>query len=223
MILISYPHYTCGGFLCNIYNKEFNGFADHGGMDGEAHSIFKTRDDGKSPYTSIEELINIRLTTWESKYGKLPEAVGTHYPADKMPLHMFDSVINVTTVTSRSRMYRWLRVYHHYFMETSEWKSLRGIDLIDKARETAKQYLKPVGPVDHKKVYNVEFSDIVDCNTNCYNNIYKLNEEVFQELQALWAKKNSFLYESNIWDSDAIKRYTEAEYEINARTHYKYA
>lgn len=218
MILISYPHYTCGGLLCNIFNNEFNGFADHGGMEGDAHSLFKTRDDGLSQYTSIEELISSRLQT---PSGVLPHAAGTHYPVLKMPLHMFDKVIHVTVTTTQSRMYRWIRAYYLYYTKSDDWTSLSGMDLVDKARETAKHYVDPIMPVAHEKVYNIEFADIVNCNANCYNNILKDNES-WEHMMNLWKEKNYFLYSNDIWNSEPAQRYSEAEYELLARAPYQY-
>jgi len=217
MILISYPHYTCGGLLCNLINKEFHGFADHGGMDNTAHSLFKEPEDPNDPRLSnlsIEELVQHRLDTYPAE--TLPLAAGTHFNVLDMPLDMFDKVIHITTERTRSRLYRWTRAYYLQYEQSADWQSVVGLDYIDKARETAKEYVNPRKSIRHSKVVNIEFAEIVDKGPSFSKLIPNYDPYVYD----LWRNKNYFLY-NNMLHEPAQRMY-EAEFELKTNTRYEY-
>ena len=153
--LICFPHYTCGGLLCDIMTGLFSPIGTNGGIDSIHHSVGKIGDTSTvmldydaDKFMQKVSLMDTKNDTW----------IGTHCWPGQLPLDNFNKILIVTTTTFKSKIYRWARVYHHYFLPT--WKNLSGIDLVDKSRETAKNYLIPFQPVlDKPNVLNVEFAD----------------------------------------------------------------
>ena len=135
-----------------------------------------------------------------------------------MPLEQFNKVLVVTTTTFKSKIYRWARAHHHYFSPT--WKNLSGIDLIDKSRETAKNYLVPFAPVPTtSNVLNVEFADIVETTPEFY---YAIDHRESASHIARWKEVNYFLYAENFWKSEVVDQFYQAELEIKLGRYYRY-
>jgi hypothetical protein len=44
MNLICFPHYTCGGLLCDIMEDTMSEFADNGGIASPTHNVGKIGD-----------------------------------------------------------------------------------------------------------------------------------------------------------------------------------
>ena len=132
---------------------------------------------------------------------------------------MFDRVIAITTTSYRSKLYRWTRAYYHYYSKSTPWTSLQGQERTDKERETAKNYLKAFDPVFHTNVINIEFSEIVE-NSAEFQQL--VNHEKIDHHLDRWKTVNKFLYEVDIWNSDPLKRFYEAESEHNLNKYYVY-
>jgi hypothetical protein len=144
--------------------------------------------------------------------------VGTHCWPGLLPLEQFNKVLVVTTTTFKSKIYRWARAHHHYFSPT--WKNLSGIDLIDKSRETAKNYLVPFAPVPTtSNVLNVEFADIVETTPEFY---YAIDHRESASHIARWKEVNYFLYAENFWKSEVVDQFYQAELEIKLGRYYRY-
>jgi len=145
--------------------------------------------------------------------------VGTHCWPGLLDVDQFDRVIIITTTTCRSKLYRWIRAYHHYYLKSLPWLEVFDMDRIDKERETAKNYLKPFLPVDGPNVINIEFAEIVDKSQQFIN--LTAGHKISASLTR-WRKINNFLYDDKIWHSTAVKRYYEAELEVNLNQYYVY-
>ena len=211
MKLICFPHYTCGGLLCDILNDTFSNINPNGGINSIAHGLGKIGD-VDTVYTefSPSELIAVLSssnTSW----------VGTHCWPGKLSLDEFESIICVTTSTWPSKMYRWLRAYHHYFLP--QWSHLTGIELIDKIRETAKNYHVQFVPVLANNVINLEFADVVE-NTVELQHVVK--EHDINKHITRWQSINNFLYKDSLWNDTAVKAFYQAELELNLQRHYRY-
>jgi hypothetical protein len=91
------------------------------------------------------------------------------------------------------------------------------MELVDKQRETAKNYLKPYRAIQSPRVRNIEFSDIVEQRAvfaaMLGNNTYHM---------ARWRLINPWLYDPDLWTSDAALRFHEAEHEQVTQEHYVY-
>jgi hypothetical protein len=96
---------------------------------------------------------------------------------------------------------------------------LSGQERVDKERETAKNYLVPFMPLNHPKVINIEFSEIVE-NTTEFKKL--VNEKDLVKNMDRWQTINKFLYDKNIWNSAPTKRFYEAEYEQQLSKYYVY-
>lgn len=216
MNLICFPHYTCGGLLCDVFNETWSDIAPNGGINSIHHSLGKIGDadtvlTNYDPQQLMDGLKNLQCSdhTW----------IGTHCWPGKLDLGLFDQVIVVTTTTFRSKLYRWVRAYHHYYLDSEPWTQTQAQARIDKERETAKNYVIAFEPVSHACVTNIEFAEIVDTTTQFRKLVGQ--HPVDQHL-ARWQNINSFLYRPDLWTSTAAQRFYEAELEINLRQHYVY-
>lgn len=210
MNLICFPHYTCGGLLCDMLNDTFSPIQDNGGIGSIHHAIGKIGDTN-TILTSVDTELFIEKT----KHVKEDEWVGTHCWPGGLPLDKINKIINITTATDRSRVYRWSRAYHLYFKP--QWNNMSGIDLIDKIRETAKNYIIEFPPMFDKQVYNLEFSEVVE-STNEFKQLFKN----YPQHMSRWQEINSFLYSDNFWNSPEVKAYYQAEYEVKLKKYYVY-
>lgn len=214
MNLICFPHYTCGGLLCDILSNKMspldpvrnaiNSFEHSIGKIGDSDSVFENFDPTDF-FKQISDIDNDSNTY-----------IGTHCWPGNLDISRFDKVICVTTETWRSRVYRWARVFYHYYIPSEPWQ-LVGLDLIDKQRETAKNYIQPFRSVSG--AINIEFSDVVD-NTLVFRQL--INGCEFEQSLSRWQKINNFLYQHDFWSSVPLQRYHEAEYEINLNQRYVY-
>ena len=213
--LICFPHYTCGGLLCDIMTGSFSPLAANGGIASVHHSVGKI---GDTDAVMLDFDTKKFMQTVLSKNLPSNSWIGTHCWPGSLPLEQFNKVLVVTTTTFKSKIYRWARAHHHYFLPT--WKNLSGIDLIDKSRETAKNYLVPFNPVPNKlNVLNVEFADIVETTPEFY---HAIDHQESASHIARWKEVNYFLYAENFWKSEVVDQFYQAELEINLGRYYRY-
>lgn len=212
MNLVSFPHYTCGGLICDILNDTWSEVADNGGIQSLQHSLGKIGDsdtvyDDFDHTAFLEQLRSLDTQQW----------IGTHCWLGDLDLSSIHRVINITTATYKSKLYRWVRSYHHYYRKSPEWQGLSGMVEIDKQRETAKNYLVPFRPIFDQRVVNLEFADVVECAT-----AFAALGPDYQRHHDRWRQANDFLYDIDLWRSPLALRLYEAEHEINLRDYYVY-
>lgn len=211
--LICFPHYTCGGLLSDILNNKFS-MVNHKGAivnlnnnQGKIGDTITIQDqpDVEKIMAAIEPIM--QTNAW----------IETHAWPGALPLERIDKIISITTSTARSKMYRWSRAYHHYFKV--QWAESKDIDLIDKARETAKNYLVPFAPVSAPNLINVEFADFVECTAEAMQIIgqYNYNPNI-----ARWKEINNFLYVPDFWNAFESKIFYQAEHEHSLQRYYIY-
>lgn len=216
MNLICFPHYTCGGLLCDILNETWSDVWINGGINSISHQLGKIGD-ADTVLTDIDQqtfdqqLQNINASQFDW--------IGTHCWPGNLDLSAVNSTIVITTSTSRSKVYRWVRAYHHYFLKSRPWAGLHGQEQIDKQRETAKNYLIPFEPVFKPNVINIEFAEVVE-NSQMFLKLVE-NKNADKHM-ARWQHINSFLYDPNLWNSTPVRRFYEAELELNLDQHYVY-
>lgn len=211
--LICFPHYTCGGVLSDILNKTTGYESDYGRILNPGHLRGKIGD-SKTIYTDYDANDLISLLHETSDYPW----ISTHcYPVESVLLAA-QNVIAVTTTTYKSKLYRWARAYYHYFSST--WVGISGTDLIDKQRETAKNYLCEFPLVTGKNVYNLEFSDFVELTPEWHR--FASSYSDWKKHTDRWKRINHFLYEPDFFRSDLAARFNEAEYEVNLQRYYTY-
>ena len=114
----------------------------------------------------------------------------------------------------------WPNNIYHYYLKSTPWQAVSGMERVDKERETAKNYIKPFLPVAGPNIINIEFAEIVDEGTQFKNLVAKHNISAHM---ARWKQVNSFLYNDNIWNSSPVKCFYQAEYEVNLNQYYIYA
>lgn len=214
MKLICFPHYTCGGLLCDLLNDTFstvnqkskgiNSFEHNFGKIGDSDSVFDNFNLAAF-YSSLEKA-NLGPNTY----------IGTHCWPGGVDIDRFDTVICITTSTYKSRIYRWARSFYHYYLPSEPWQ-LTGMDLVDKQRETAKNYLKPFSPV--KNAINIEFSEIVEHAPSFQQLVDGHNISASIDR---WKQLNQFLYEDDFWNSPPVQVYYQAELEVLLDQRYVY-
>lgn len=209
MKVICFPHYTCGGLLCDMLNNTFSSIGNHGGLMSIAHSLGKVGDT-----ESVMVDYDINQITNHIKSLNTTQWVGTHAWPGNWRFADFEKIIVVTTATSRSKLYRWLRAYHLYYRKT--W-AMTGMELTDKIRETAKNYIRSFDPVYGPNIVNLEFAEVVE-NKKLFQKIVNADPKHLDR----WKNFNYFLYAEDLWNSIAVKAYYEAEYEMQLQEHYIY-
>jgi hypothetical protein len=157
----------------------------------------------------LTKIKNIPDNTW----------VGTHCWPGSMIQQDFNQIIAITTTTHRSKCYRWLRAYHHYFAKKWEPFNFTAEETVDKIRETAKNYLVPFEAVFAPNVINIEFADIVE-KTSEFLKIAP--EKNVKKHLARWQQLNHFLYKTDLWNTELIKIFYQAETEVNLKRYYIY-
>jgi hypothetical protein len=218
--LICFPHYTAGGLLCDILSGTFSPIAPNGGINSLAHQVGKIGD-------SDTVLDNYNSQEFLSKLAELnvtgDSCIGTHCWPGALNISQLNQLVTrtivITTTTYRSKLYRWIRAYYHYYEKSDPWLSVLGSERIDKERETAKNYIKPFLPVHGEHIINIEFAEIVE-NSQQFQNLiedYNIGNHIVR-----WREINYFLYEKEIWNSAAVRRFYEAELETCLDQYYIY-
>lgn len=218
MNLICFPHYTCGGLLTDIFNQTFSKVTTTGGISSINHSLGKIGDSTTvfDQYDPKEfDLVISQLQTVCSK----DEWISTHCWPGILDLSGFNRVLSVTTTTYRSKLYRWMRAYYHYYEKSDPWLAVAGLDRIDKERETAKNYLVPYLPTQGKNIINIEFAEIVETSAEFLKLTTGLDTA---EHMDRWKKINHFLYNNELWNSTPFRRFYEAESETLLDRYYVY-
>jgi hypothetical protein len=217
MNLICFPHYTCGGLLCDILNRTFSEIAPNGGVNSIGHRLGKIGDSDTVMIDYDQEMFLNMIENLKLQYTN--EWIGTHCWPGRLDLSVAEQVVVVTTTTFRSKLYRWIRAYHHYYLKSEPWASVADQQRIDKERETAKNYLIAFEPVFQPNVVNIEFAEVVENSVEFQNLVAHC--DVGRHLDR-WRNINSFLYDPNIWSSTAFQRFYEAESEVCLNKHYVY-
>lgn len=220
--LICFPHYTCGGLLADILNDTWSDVAPNGGLSSLQHNVGKLGD-SDSIFDSFNQQEFDSISTLAQESGMADgNWLGTHCWPGLVATDKFGTIINVTTVTNRSKLYRWIRTYYHYYLPRNT-EITNELDRLDKFREGAKQYLIPFKTVPSTNVINIEFSELVDETREFTALIEKYNTlDKLQQHMTRWKQLNSFLYDTDLWNSYPAKRFHEAEYETELSADYIY-
>ena len=128
MKLICFPHYTAGGLLCDILQGKFSETAANGGIKSNEHALGKIGD-SDTVYTNFDKEVLARKCL---PYRDLDIPVGTHCWPGNIDKSMYKEIILITTETTKSKVYRWLRAWHLYFSKIDTVKKLTGMERIDK-------------------------------------------------------------------------------------------
>ena len=193
-------------------------FADNGGIANPSHNAGKIGDsiDVFTDYDVDEFLSRVEPWMRSNKW------IGTHCWPGPLPLERFETVINITTTTYTSKIYRWYRAYVLYHQPM--WAHLTGTDLVDKIVTVAKSYVIPSLPVSAPNVFNLEFADLVQ-QTEEFDQVLDRGcvprNGAAHHMQR-WMKQNEFLYNIDIWNSVPTRSFFHAEFEINLGRGYQW-
>ena len=215
MNLICFPHYTCGGLLCDIFENTFSDIGSNGGLMSFSHRVGKIGDSADIFDDFDDNIFNDIIKNANNEY------IGTHCHPLKLNLVNFKQVYVITITTFKSKIYRWARAYHHYFSRSNEWQNLDILARIDKERETAKNYIKSYNPVVADNVINIEFAEVVEKSLGFQRITTGIETNVDDHMDR-WRSNNKFLYDQNFWTSNIVQRFYEAEYEVSLNQQYVY-
>lgn len=216
MNLICFPHYTCGGLLCDILNNTFSTVGNNGGIASIVHGLGKIGDTD----TVFTDFNPLEFQNTISELDLLSNQwIGTHCWPGRIDTSMFEQVMLITTTTFRSKIYRWMRAYYHYYEKSAPWLSAVDMCRIDKERETAKNYIIPFEPVVRPGIINIEFAEIVETSVEFKN--LMVDKDISDHIDR-WKHVNKFLYDADIWKSNPVIRYYEAESETFLQKQYVY-
>jgi hypothetical protein len=216
MNLICFPHYTCGGLLCDILTERFSSIGPHGGVNSFHHTLGKI---GDADTVFVDYDSSLFFSTLEKIPATDSDWIGTHCWPGKLDLSLFDQVIVVTTATFKSKLYRWTRAYYLYYFNSLPWTEVTGQIRVDKERETAKNYLVPFEPIFQSNVTNIEFSEVVESSVQFQNMV---SPKKIKPHMDRWRQVNKFLYDPEIWNSVPFQRYYEADLETQLQQYYEY-
>jgi hypothetical protein len=218
MNLICFPHYTCGGLLTDIFNQTFSEVAPNGGINSINHSLGKIGDSDTVFDNYNTEKFNLAISQLQNAVRK-DEWISTHCWPGVLDTSIFEQVLSVTTNTHRSKLYRWMRAYYHYYEKSDPWMAVSDQVRIDKERETAKNYLVPFLPTQGKNIINIEFAEIVETSAKFLKITTGLDTTSHMDR---WKSINHFLYNNEIWNSTPFRRFYEAESETLLGKYYIY-
>ena len=221
MNLVCYPHYTGGGVVCNILNKTpetrskvgttVNNM-EHGLFIGDNWSIYD-----EYPVTEFDKKYQKVLrrgfdATWLST-----RFLGTHCHPVLLDTSKFSNTISITTESTQSKLYRWLRAYNLFFKP--QWLEYSGMERVDLLRETAKSYIAPFYRCKHKDIHHLEFCDIAHNSTKFINLCHTLVDNPEIARLDKWIELNKFMFERNTAEYDS---FMQADYELSTEQHYDY-
>jgi hypothetical protein len=208
MNLVCFPNNTGGALVCDLLNHKRSEFCGYK-IQSTEHNAFKVNDTPTVQFTLNINEWNNRI----SKFRNTDQWLGTHAHPTAIPdITIFQNVMAITTGTRSSKLYRWLRYYHGWFLSVMpDWEENNKLETIDKVRELAKNVFVEFTP--YNNCTNIEFDKIVNGD---FINEYKLDQDYFEE----WKQLNPWLYSSEItW---AERRFNEAEWELQNNQPYKY-
>jgi hypothetical protein len=208
MNLVCFSSNTGGGLICDLLNNNpicMSGYK----TTNQEHSGLKILDTPTVQRTLHLNAWNYRV----EQFKNTDKWFGTHYHPSIIPdLSLFDTVIAITTETRDSKLYRWLRYYHGWFKSHNpEWQESDSLDAIDRVRELSKDVFETFE--SHPGCVNIEFADIVN---GSYIDSANLDRSQF----SLWQQANPWLYTSE--ETWAVKRFCEAEWELEHKQPYRY-
>jgi hypothetical protein len=216
MKLICFPHYTCGGLLCDVLNNTFSSVNKNGGLNSVTHNIGKI---GVVDSDTVLTDFNPTEFVDAIKKKQTNQWIGTHHWPGYIDTNEFEKIIVVSTHTYKSRLYRWTRAYHHCYIKSAPWTGVVGQQRVDKERETAKNYISAFGAVHKQNVINIEFSEVVE-QTVSFNQLVE-GCDYARHIER-WCELNKFLYNNALWNADSSKRFYEAEMEVLQKQYYIY-
>lgn len=213
--LVCFPHYTCGALICDIMMDKISPIESNGAIGSVEHRRAKFKD--SHGISIVDPQIFQNRIAHLTSIGEFEGWMGTHAWPGQLPLNDFEKVLVITTVTDRSKIYRWSRAYRHLFLP--QWQTLDIKQHIDKARETAKNYLAAFDPVFKNNVTNIEFADIVETTAEF---IGIIKEKNYHQSLARWQRVNNFLFDPNFWNTDEAKFFYQAQVEHIHKRKYVY-
>lgn len=193
--LICFPHFTCGGLLTTMLNDEMGVVVeDRQIVSSWRHQfgkriVFNNACDNESVFRLYNTERFLKEITCIPNIGW----ISTHCWPGPLILHdsfnKIDQILNITTVTLQSRLLREHRV---------RALSPHINDYTKHSTIVNDSYAISAEPVFHKKIINLEFSDVVFC-TGTFIDIVNLlapNRTIPLETHMdRWRKLNYFLYE----------------------------
>lgn len=187
MNLVCFANHTAGGLLCDLLNDTRSQIDAPILYKNIEHHVFTFKNNARVCRYFDE-------ATWTQREKRIIDSskdiwYGTHIHPSSIPesyFNKFNKVIAITTVTKRSKFYRFLRCY---YLNDMAFTVNSIINSPKKDPEQIAELIKETFEPDHRCI-NIEFEDIVDGKYVSENN---LNMDQLN----IWKNHNNFLF-SNI-------------------------
>jgi len=204
MNLICFPHYTCGGFFCDLLNKETSPIGKSNNIESAKHNIGKVPPKNSYNGTGVDEVELYLKTLYQNEYVRgvfiSPSSnawLGTHCWPGNFDTSLYNNILLITTENKMSRLYRYARVFYTMIAGVFAYnpKPQRPTDI--------KSY-KTLGydKVIADNVYNLEFEDVVEWKPNVEELLLKFIDHTFighiHARRKTWVELNDFLYDRRI-------------------------
>lgn len=203
MNLVCFPGFTCGGVFCDILNKERSHIGKSNNFIGLAHNRGKIKVDNAITGTGYDPIVFFnQIKEPCGKSESTSKWIGTHCWPGLLDTTAFDHVINVTTTTDLSRVYRFARLFYAiiggafpYANKTQRPKNIQDFETFLKSSLNFKT--SGFERVEKPNVINIEFETWVNLTCEVRETLLELSilkdEKHFDERRNLWLKLNDFL------------------------------
>lgn len=206
MKLVCFPNYTCGAIFCDILNLQSSRVGKSNNFYSGVHNLGKIKPVNNMDGTGYdpEDLYYATLRPENTRQVK-DLWIGTHCWPGLIDTKKYKKIINVTTTTSLSRIYRFARIF--YTMVAGRYPGVptpkRPTDIFN--------YNIGFENVYADNVINIEFEHWVNLSCEVEDILLKLsnapdNKHLHQR-RKVWMELNNFLYDETrmnyifkIWD-----------------------
>jgi hypothetical protein len=194
MNLVCFGNYTCGALLCDILNLESSRLGPHNNIASSKHN------QGKIPLASTFTGKGFNLNAFNIKISPLLENnsfknkwIGTHCWPGELDTSLFNNIINVTTESEKSRIYRYARIFY-----TMTAGLFPGNKKPQRPYDT-KSWHQSYSHVQKDNVVNIEFEDVVEWKNNIEDLLLGyIGVEYVKHIHnrmKFWRSLNDFLYD----------------------------
>lgn len=194
MKLVCFPNYTCGAIFCDILNLESSTVGTNYNFYSANHNRGKIEKvdnyDGRN--YNPQDLYDLTLNANLSQSVK-NKWLGTHCWPGLIDTNRYDKVINITTSSKLSRVYRYARIFY-----TSVAGKYPGKPYPFRPKNIH-LYNNGFSKIDSPNTINIEFEDWVNLTCEVENILLTLsnapNNKHFYQRRVAWVKINDFLYD----------------------------
>jgi len=204
--VITFAGYTGGGILCDILNLESSQIGPWNNIKNPKHNLGKIDTENWHTGKGFNLDIfyeKIKRNSANIAYKNKKQWVGTHCWPGAFDTTIFDNVLNITTESRMSKIYRFARVFYASLHgQFPDWEHKQDKKTKPKLIENIVEFNQPFERVNKPNVTNMEFEHLVDFNDTFKSIIFQfLDKEYVKHLEkriTVWKELNNFLYDEKL-------------------------